>query len=532
MQLFQKQIIELTNSTLVNQLKDIYKTASNQYQVLSFTGDKETSIKTLSQTAKDTFASLPSSIGLGVSPDGSLLFCAVADGSSIFDTFGQDDFCDTQALDLLNENLGNKIEDGSLSFDTQKGEYFGVYKYSADWNCYFIRAELRRDTKKESYMAFLQVAIIILVLTLCFLGLGVLMFKKIFSNVRHITQSMYEMQQQQSLSQIDLSKSGNDDITYLAASFNSLSSTIDNLLNIFKKFASKDVVDKAYEEHAIHVDGDDKDLVMLFSDIKSFTFRTETLGNEIKYLLKVHYNNVIHLVHQNAGVVGSIIGDAILAIFGTLAVQSTNKKTKELCAVETAWDITHITADLRAKLQQRRKEIEKTRTLSKEENADFDAILIDVGVGVDGGTVFYGTIGSGEHMTNTVIGDRVNSASRLEGLTRIYHLPVIVSTQIKQGCTRVTDRYVFYEIDTVQVKGKTQGKKIYFPFDTQQPSGFKQEDFSVFSSALSFYYKGDWQKATQLFMECKLEVAGEFLSRINGKNAPDNWSGIWTMTTK
>ena len=57
---------------------------------------------------------------------------------------------------------------------------------------------------------------------------------------------------------------------------------------------------------------------MLFSDVKSFTYRTETLGNDIIEVLNVHYNRVIHNVHENTGIVGSIIGDAILAIYGTL----------------------------------------------------------------------------------------------------------------------------------------------------------------------------------------------------------------------
>ena len=82
---------------------------------------------------------------------------------------------------------------------------------------------------------------------------------------------------------------------------------------------------------------------------------------------------------------------------------------------------------------ERRAEIEQTRNLTEAEERVFKAVLLDVGVGIDGGTVFYGNIGSDEHMTNTVIGDNVNSASRLEGLTRVYHLPVIVSDFIRKA---------------------------------------------------------------------------------------------------
>lgn len=522
-QLFQKQIVNLTNKTLVNQLKEIYKTASNQYQVYEFNKDHDACIEALEHAAKDTFEDMPGSIALAVEPNGNMLFEVICQNNKILST----NTFDKNTLNILNDSLAQNIQDGSVTFNTLQGQYFGVYKYHSDWNCYFIRAELREDTKRESYKVFIQVGIIIILLTVLFLAIGMIMFNKIFSNLKHITRAMYDMQQKEKLELLDLKDCSNDDITYLAACFNSLSSTIDNLLGIFKKFASKDVVQKAYEEHTIKVDGDDRELVMLFSDIKSFTFRTETLGNEIKYLLKVHYNNVIHLVHENSGVVGSIIGDAILAIFGTNAGHN-----KALSSLETAWAITHITQDLRNRLTSRRAIIEQGRKLTKVEIADFDAILIDVGVGIDGGTVFYGTIGSGEHMTSTVIGDRVNSASRLEGLTRIYKLPVIVSDYIMEEVEKETNRYIFYEIDTVQVKGKTQGKKIYFPFDTMQDWGFTQEQFEEYSQALALYYNGNWKEAVNKFEHCGLEAANEFLSRIKGQTAPSNWSGIWTMTTK
>ena len=266
------------------------------------------------------------------------------------------------------------------------------------------------------------ISLIIIILLAVFLIVGFNVFGRILANVKHITNSLYEMQKKQQLTCIDLSTAPNDDITYLAASFNSLSSTISNLIGIFQKFVSKDVVAKAYNEHQIRLEGSGQNLTILFSDIKSFTFRTETLGNDIIDLLNVHYDRVIHAVHVNKGVIGSIIGDAILAIYGT-----EDEKNKSLDSLEAAWTITDLTEKLRTKMIARREEIEKTRQLTESEEKVYKAVLIDVGVGIDGGNVFYGNIGSNEHMTNTVIGDNVNSASRLEGLTRIYHLPVICS---------------------------------------------------------------------------------------------------------
>ena len=450
-QLFQRQVVTLTNSVLVNQLKDLYTAASNQYQVVSFSNDELAARNALRQSGEKEFT-YPNSIAFAVKPDGSYLFAVCA--NERYQTGLH--FPDADVLAALEtRRQEDNIEDGSLSFKTELGEYFGVYKYHPDWMAYFVRAELRTDTRKDSGRVFRITCLIIAVLTIAFIIIGVVLFRRIFANINHITRSMYEMQQQQKLLQIDLSNSSNDDITYLAASFNALSSTINNLLGIFQKFVSQDVVKKAYDEHEIRLEGRQRDLVMLFSDIKSFTYRTETLGNEIINLLNVHYDRVIHQVHVNRGVIGSIIGDAILAVYGT-----TEGQNKSLDALVSAWEITRVTAALRRKMLARRALIERDKPFSEAEDRVFRAVLIDVGVGIDGGTVFYGNIGSDEHMTNTVIGDRVNSSSRLEGLTRVYHLPVIVSDYIKDEVLSDTDQYHFYEIDTVQVKGKTEGKKI------------------------------------------------------------------------
>lgn len=573
--LSRKQLITLNNTVMVSELKDIYTAASNQFQIFTFTGDKEKSVEAIKSTAERSF-SQPNSVALAFNENGEILFCTmskipeqlekiqneikekIAGNEKISEEIekrrqgflysGIEIFPDADAIETLKSNLAEGIQDGSIVFSTELGQYFGVYKYQENWDCWFIRAELRSDTMKSNSILLGIIAIIIVILTALFLLAGLFMFKKILLNVTKITGSLYEMQKNQKLDVIDLSGSPNDDITYLAASFNSLSSTINNLLGIFQKFVSKDVVSKAYNEHTIRLEGSQQNLVMLFSDIKSFTYRTETLGNDIIDLLNVHYNKVIHAVHEEKGVVGSIIGDAILAIYGTQQTEN-----KSLDSLETGWKITRITAQLREKMTARKAEIEKERKLNEDEERVFQAVLLDIGVGIDGGNVFYGNIGSSEHMTNTVIGDKVNSASRLEGLTRIYHLPVIVSEYIKEeieksGC----EKYRFFEIDTVQVKGKTEGKKIFFPMEIAAGESEKNEkdsenafsdafiptsritaeQFGIYENGLEAYYKGDWSEARKNFKKCGIEAAEVFLSRMGNKSAPENWSGIWTMETK
>ena len=520
LQLSQRQIINLTNQNLVNQLKEIYTTATNQYEIYKYSQDKDESINSIIDTAKKGF-SQNNSMVMGVEVGGRLLLSASASEKEEF-------FWDSDALYEMNEKRLDGITEGSIYFNTQRGEFLGVYKYHEDWRCYFLRAELVSDMNSSTVKIFALISGIICIITVIFLWIGLVLFNKILSNVKRITEGLYRMQASQSMELIDLSGASNDDITYLGASFNSLSATINNLLGIFQKFVSKDVVNKAYSDHIIRLEGTQRELTMLFSDIKGFTYMTETLGNDIINLLNIHYDKVIHNIHQDDGVIGSIIGDAVLAMYGTFNFQD----NKSVQAVRSAWSITRVTAELREKLIFRRKEIEETRPLTESEEKVFKAVLLDVGVGIDGGTVFYGNIGSAEHMTNTVIGDNVNSASRLEGLTRVYKIPVIVSEYVKNEVETATSAYKFIEIDTVQVKGKTEGKKIFFPIDVSSADEEIIRKYEIFQLGLQAYYDGDWKQARALFKTCELDVGKVFLERISIKQAPADWSGIWTMTTK
>ncbi len=520
MQLHRNHVITLTNQILVNELKEIYTVAENQFEIFRYTQDRDSSLDAICTTASKEFKNAHSTC-IGIEPGGNLVFITSSDPDFTV-------FKDSDALHTMNMNRAEGILEGSIRFSNEKGEFLGVYKYSENWKCYLIRAELNQDMNESSRHVFMIVSQIIVVMVLVFMLAGLKMFSNILKYINRITESLYKMQVSQKLELIDLKGAPNDDITYLGISFNSLSSTINNLLSIFQKFVTQDVVKRAYQEHNIRLEGKQNDLTILFSDIRGFTYMTETLGNDIINLLNIHYNQVIHGIHENKGIIGSIIGDAVLAIYGTLD----SDVNKSVLSVQSAWEITRVTAMLREKMKARRIEIESERKLSESEEHVFKAILIDVGVGIDGGKVFYGNIGSSERMTNTVIGDNVNSASRLEGLTRIYKLPVVISEYVKDEVEKNSSEYIFFEIDTVQVKGKTLGKKIFIPFEKASTDEKTLESFRIFEKGLEDYYAGRWPEAEKYFRQSGNAVSGVFLERISGKNAPADWSGIWTMTTK
>ena len=556
----QRQTISLTNELLVYQLSDLYSNASNQFQISMYSQNEADSLNSIKNAARRDF-SKPHSIAIGLKRDGNMLFIVQKDEKNSWQ-----EFSDTDALDKLNASYNKAMDEksperieGSIIFKSPAGEeYMGVYKFHEDWNCFLIRAELRSDTRGELYRIYLKISGIILILTIGFVFVGISVLNLLFSSIKSFTNDVYELHKNQQLEKlgdstqvtapIDISGASNDDITYLAANFNSLYMNTANLRNIFQKFVSKNVVDQAYNNRHVELKGEQRQLTILFTDIKNFTNRTEVLGNEIIRLLNIHYNSIIGIIqpdedrggNRSKAFIGSLIGDAVLGVFGINGTKEDVNPQKSVDAVACAWKMTLKTKIFREKMEERKKELEAIGRFNSQARQVYEAVRIDIGVGIDGGEVFYGNIGSNRYMANTVIGDNVNSASRIEGLTRFYKLPILVSSYVRDEVMKVpeaAERYRFYEIDTVQVKGKHVGKKIYFPLDTKQEdeyyaSQYTEEKFETFEKGLKAYYDGDWKTARSNWKKCGMDVAQVFLDRIGLKNAPAGWSGIWIMSTK
>ena len=514
--------IRLLNELLVKDLADLHVFANNQFELFAFNPDLDAAITNIEQAAELNHRG-NRAMTLGITADGTLLFQA-----GQFET--KREFDDTDALRTMFDDLANGVEEGVINFRFENFDYFGLYKYNRNWDVMQVRAEEINEFYRDSRVIFLRIGVAIVFLTLVFVVAGILVLRFILRFVRIITENIMRMQADQQMHMVDLAGAPNDDVTYLGVAFNSLSSTIDKLMTIFKKFVARDVAAKAYREREIRLEGSKRDLTILFTDIKRFTFMTETLGNDIIKLLNLHYDRAIHHIHDLNGDIGSIIGDALLAIFGTVSDSEANKS---LSAIRAAYRVHEVAASLREQMHQRREQIIAQRgSLTPKEQDVYQAVLLEVGVGIDGGQVFYGNIGSDERMVNTVIGDNVNSASRLEGLTRFYKAPVIVSEYVREDAINDAGDYEFVELDQVQVKGKTIGKRVFWPIPIEQFDDELTRDVDRYKSALQLYYQGSWAEATEHFQACNLVMAQLFVNRIRGRKAPSDWTGVWTMSEK
>lgn len=515
------ELTKLANRILVKDLAEIYSFSSNQYEILGYKGELADAVNAMTKSALTNLSGRHSS-AFAVRDDGSFLFWASADGQPA--SFG-----DGKALLEMAKSRDEDNGEGKIFFSTGKASYFGVYKYSDKWKAYIVRAEEQREFDSQTNSIFFKVMAIIVVITLICVLVGALVVRRILALVGRMTQSLMKMQTDQRMELIDLSDAPNDDVTYLGASFNALSSTIDNLMSIFRRFVTQDIAKRAYNEREIRLEGTTKDLTILFSDIKGFTFMTETLGNDIIDVLNLHYQRAIGRIHESNGIVGSIIGDALLAVFGTTGATA----NKSLDAVNAAYLIQEVAERLRESLKMERDRIlARKGSLTEAEERVYRAVLVEVGVGIDGGEVFYGNIGSYERMTNTVIGDNVNSASRLEGLTRIYHVPVVCSEYVRREVENASKDYFFLEIDRVQVKGKTEGKSIFWPVKASLVDDAFKARAEAFSRGLEAYYSGEWSRADREWKGVGLPLVEVFKDRISAGAAPSDWNGIWSMTTK
>ncbi len=517
------ELYKLMNQLLTKDLKSLYSFCNNQYQIYEFDKNFEGSIKSIEGRGVHELKN-NKAVFLGIKPDGTILFQSSKLGK--FTTF-----TDSKVLSHMNSELQSSVLEGNMQFSLNKENYFGLYKYNSNWKVFLIRAEEINEFYSESRKIFTDISLIIIAITAVISIIGIFILRYILRFIDIITTGIMKMVKNQELTIIEMNGATNDDITFLGTAFNSLSSTIDNLVGIFRKFTNKDIVLKAYREREVKLEGTRQDLTIFFTDIKSFTFITETLGNDIIKLLNLHYDRTIREIDALDGVIGSIIGDALLAVFGAIPGSPGNKSFQSIAA---AYKVHEVTKSLKDKMTKIKKDLEKEHgKMTKEENDVFKAVLLEVGVGIDGGEVFYGTLGSYVRMTSTVIGDTVNSASRLEGLTRFYKVPVICSEYVKNDIENNVDDHGIYflELDTVLVKGKTEGKRVYWAIPEKDLTPVFKKNIAMYISGLALYYEGDWKAANKKFKSCTLPAADTFKERTSTP-CPKNWNGIWEMKTK
>jgi adenylate cyclase len=230
-----------------------------------------------------------------------------------------------------------------------------------------------------------------------------------------------------------------DELETLAVDFNAMVEGLrerDRLRDTFGRYVTRQVADHLMKGN-VALGGELVPVTVLFSDIRSFTSISETMEpRALLDFLNEYFAGMVESVMMHNGVVDKFIGDAIMAVFGAPVPHADDP----LHAVKAA-------LEMRARL-------EKINVAFKERGLP----EIRTGIGLHSGKVVAGNMGHTERMEYTVIGDAVNLASRLEGMTKELHCDVILSEDLYLQ----VDQYVETEaLRKIKVKGRDQEVMVY-----------------------------------------------------------------------
>jgi class 3 adenylate cyclase/HAMP domain-containing protein len=284
--------------------------------------------------------------------------------------------------------------------------------------------------------------------------------------------------------------------------------------NIFQKYVPAPVIERYFASPDSMLIGEDRRLAVLFSDIRGFTSYSESMSShEVVAALNRYFGRMADAIFRHEGVVDKYIGDALMALFGAPALDDRSAYH----AVSAAFDMLAELAEFNAL------EIARERK------------PIAIGIGVNYGSVTVGNIGSEKKMDYTVIGDMVNLASRLEGLTKYYHEPLIISESVRG---LVSADFPCRLIDRTRVKGREGELLIYSARLFLSPE--EERAWAIHAEALELYYGRDFAGAARRFGEVLRLIPNDpvtliFLERCQSFEAmppPPEWTGVVAHSEK
>lgn len=289
------------------------------------------------------------------------------------------------------------------------------------------------------------------------------------------------------------------------------------ITHMFGQYVPPEVVDElSNKRESMGMEGESRDMTVLFSDVRGFTTISEGLKpHELTQLMNAMLTPMTRIIHQHHGTIDKYMGDAIMAFWGAPLTDNEHARHALMAAMDMVTEMPHL----------------------RERFAARGWPPIRIGVGLNTGLMNVGNMGSEFRMAYTVLGDAVNLGSRLEGLTKQYGIDIMVSEFVKQ---RVAG-FAFRELDRVRVKGKDEPVAIFEPLGpTADLDPEVAEHLNRYHEALACFRAQNWEGADVLLQQLQREdperaLYGIYLDRIAHyqANPPGaDWDGAVTFTTK
>ena len=283
------------------------------------------------------------------------------------------------------------------------------------------------------------------------------------------------------------------------------------------RYMDPGIADQLLEDGADIMGGLDTTATLLFSDLRSFTNITESLGAQgtVK-LLNEYFEIMVECISEQGGMLDKFIGDAIMAAFG-LPISHEDDEDRGVKAginmISRLW---------------------KWNELREKDGKP----PLDMGLGLNTDKIVAGNIGSQKRMDYTMIGDGVNLAARLESACKQYNARILISDFTFK---KLKGTYRIRNIDDVVVKGKTEPIGVYEVLDYHNDETFPNlmDVVNHFNEGRKKYKSGDFKNAINSFNECLKGNKNDILSKTYIERCnqllidnPKDWDGVWVMKSK
>ncbi len=290
------------------------------------------------------------------------------------------------------------------------------------------------------------------------------------------------------------------------------------ITGLFGQYVPPELVDEmARNPESFSMEGESREMTVLFTDVRGFTTISEGLDpKQLSQLMNEFLTPLTEVIYKHRGTVDKFMGDCIMAFWGAPLADPAHARNGILAGLE----MHEILKKLKPEFQSR------------------GWPEIRIGVGLNTGRMSVGNMGSKLRTAYTVMGDAVNLASRLEGITKEYGADIIVG----EGTKNAVPDVVFRELDRVRVKGKDEAVAIFEPFGMQgKVEKARLEEIKLYTQFLRLYRAQDWDQAELQLFNLQKQIPGNmlysqtFVERISylRANPPgQGWDGAFTFKTK
>ncbi len=288
------------------------------------------------------------------------------------------------------------------------------------------------------------------------------------------------------------------------------------LKNAFSKFVSKSIVDRVISSgRDLRLQGEEKEVSILFADIREFSALSERLSPEqLTQFLQDYFTPMTKVITQNNGTLDKFIGDGIMAFWNAPVDIKDHKKW----AFKACVDMLAALGELNEMFTEKY------------------GVATNIGIGLHAGVVRVGNMGTEELFNYTIIGDDVNVGARLESLSKYYGVQMVISEVMKP---HVPDTHWVQELDLVQVKGRAQPLRIY-GLCSEKFLTRPKKHLDRYHEALDLYRDKKFTAAYEIFSEFRNDTFYRPLYRIYRERClffienppPQDWAGVFVHHRK